>query len=83
MKTRSNTTQGQLDKQREDRIAALEKFIKQFAENFEDCDTCNGSGTDEYGDACHSCGGCGEQIASHGLLLAELRPDARDLLKPQ
>ena len=73
------------------RIAALKaensklrEFVARFLENFDDCQSCYGTGNmdgDYTLDACHSCGGTARQIKSHGVLLSELEPDARALLE--
>jgi excinuclease UvrABC ATPase subunit len=62
------------------RIKELEAFVQKFSENFGKCWCCEGTGTDAIGDACRICGGTGKEVASTGILLSELEPEARAIL---
>lgn len=61
-------------------LQAIE-FIEKFTDNFTRCDLCNGSGIQPVtnDDACRSCGGTGVQVASYGVLIAELYPEAMEI----
>ncbi len=63
--------------------ADLVALAKKFVDNFESCDSCDGTGFDDgidNSDACHNCGGTGWQIASRGVMVSELLPDAKELI---
>lgn len=68
----------------EKRISDLEKFVKKFIDNFEDCTVCdNQLGLDAAGQECYRCKGTGKQIDSVGVLYVELPDEAAELLKVQ
>ena len=61
--------------------SALAEALEALVDNVEVCSDCNGKGTmRRTDDACETCGGIGEVLASRGLLIAEIIPAARAAL---